>query len=193
MRTALLIQEHLERLVNQFYPHHFFSGPRFSVELRMPTFVRNGNAQVGDMILHPFSTSPVVHHGYETRIDTHIVGQVAEVEGNQIAVFGRTGLVAIIRKPYFVFPADQFDLKAALSELQSRDRLHLEEGHFGSLYGSYHGPSDLRHVLRQYLRPLERVMPSWEEISRIIGYDVAEPMNAPWNHDEMQHFRTAAN
>lgn len=173
-RTVLRVQGALSKLVDKFYPgDHFFNCPSFGMELRLPSYVRNGAAQVGDLILHTFSTTYVTRSGCKTRVDTHIVGQAIDVDGPKgISVIDRTGFVAGIRKPYFVFPADQFDLKAALDDLQKRDSLFLEEGYFGSPHGSYVSADQLGHAMRQHLRPVARVLPSRETVNRIMGHAV---------------------
>lgn len=115
-------------------------------------------------------------------IDTHIAGQVVEIDASgRISLMDRTGVSGTMGKHYFVFPATQFDLDAALADLHARDQLFLEEGHFGPLYGNYEAPRDLAHVLRPYLHPLPSVLPSNEAISRIIGHtvDIEQFLAAP--------------
>lgn len=191
LQTARGLWEDLSKLVGQFYPGaHFYSCPSFGMELRLPAFEKNGTARVGDLILRPFSTTPVEHqNGTKAFIETHIAGYVSEVNrtGHPVELRDRTGLLKVDqKKPYFVFNAVQFNLSGAMDELQRRDEHFLVERQYGVLGGCYEHPKSLSFVLREFLRPEQRVLPSKDDISRIMGCEVGEDLLSKYSDESVQ-------
>lgn len=173
--TARAWCDRLYALVGHFYPgSRFFNCPMFGMELRLPEFTKNGVARAGDIVLRPFATQPALHQGgHATFVEGYLAGQVSKVNGDRMPVEcrDRTG-VATIAKPYFVFPAEQFDLALALAEIRLRDSRFIESGAYGALHGSYGRPDSLGHALREYLVPMQYVPPSCGDVSRIMGFTV---------------------
>lgn len=176
LHAARAVSTKLSQVVHQYYPgSHFYNAPMFGMDVRFPSYIKNGKGQVGDLILRNFTTPPrETGAGCSVYVDTNIVGQIMEVgeTGTVVAVRDRTGVIGEPRNPYFIFPADQFDMSAALASLNERDRLYLKDGSFGAPRGSYTNATSLCHVLREYLWPLNTVMPTSDAVSSVMGHPV---------------------
>lgn len=171
--TATRWERRLSDLMRRLYPHHFHSNPYFGVQLRMPVYTKNVDAQVGDLVLRQFATEPRPMQDAKVFVETLIVGQVTAVKEGKVTEFvDRTGKNSTLKKPYYIFAAGQFDLSAAVADLSERDGKYLADGSFGEPHGSYASPASMAHVLRPHLIPVQPTMPSGIAVSAVMGFDV---------------------
>ncbi len=161
---ARTLQARLEKQINRFWPGPHFGDPTFSPSLRMPVFFEAGAVEPGDFVVRAVQTLAL------STLMTVSIAQAVETDG--LILREMSGNVLTYSGRYWVFPVSQFDAPAVQGELFQRWARHVKEQLFGQPWGFFDSAKSVGYAIRMFLKPVEIVLPSSAEVSRIIEFPV---------------------